>query len=183
MKDTSGQKSSGLSTEPTPLGLFSKMSLALFPCLTPSSKIWKKKVTIGKRILFRLSQSALHTKEKGSGLLPTPQASDYRERGNLSNPCIQRRIAMGRQVMLSMILTTPNVDIQKVMATPLASQSHKPIRALAPSEANGSHGIQIPASIGQQYPQAIGKKINPQFLEWMMGYPMGWTEIKPSETL
>ena len=26
------------------------------------------------------------------------------------------------------------------------------------------------------------KFVNPEFLEWMMGYPSGWTEVKPSET-
>lgn len=65
-----------------------------------------------------------------------------------------------------------------LLAIPLASQTNKPIRALAPSEADGTHGIQIPASIGQIAPSLVGKKINPQFLEWMMGYPMDWTEIK-----
>jgi len=33
---------------------------------------------------------------------PTPTASDNRDRGNLSTPAIQRRIAKGKQVMLSM---------------------------------------------------------------------------------
>jgi DNA (cytosine-5)-methyltransferase 1 len=32
---------------------------------------------------------------------PTPQASDNRDRGNMSNPSIQRRVAMGKQIMLS----------------------------------------------------------------------------------
>ena len=32
---------------------------------------------------------------------PTPQASDNRDRGNMSNPAIQRRVAIGKQIMLS----------------------------------------------------------------------------------
>ena len=32
---------------------------------------------------------------------PTPAASDNRDRGNMSNPCLQRRVAKGKQVMLS----------------------------------------------------------------------------------
>jgi hypothetical protein len=31
---------------------------------------------------------------------PTPQASDNRDRGNLSNPSVQRRLAIGKQVSL-----------------------------------------------------------------------------------
>jgi DNA (cytosine-5)-methyltransferase 1 len=36
---------------------------------------------------------------------PTPQASDNRDRGNLSNPAIQRRVAQGKQVNLSMTVS------------------------------------------------------------------------------
>lgn len=185
MTDIFGRKLMQLSEDASPLGAFSKMCLELFPTLTPFSKTWKIKDTPGKRSLFRLAQSTPRIKGKGSGLLPTPtasdatsgqiigkndtykitanntlrkysqtgnnssltlgrtlifkigsgllptpQASDNRSRGNLNNPCIQRRAEMGKQIMLSMVLT----------------------------------------SFG-------GKTINPQFLEWMMGYPMDWTEI------
>ena len=36
-------------------------------------------------------------------LLPTPSAEDNRDRGNLSQPCIQRRQKMGKQLGLSMV--------------------------------------------------------------------------------
>lgn len=29
----------------------------------------------------------------------------------------------------------------------------------------------------------IGRKLNPQFVEWLMGFPVGWTDCEPSETL
>lgn len=53
--------------------------------------------------LWELRRPALHISGKGSGLLPTPMASDNRDRGNVSNPSIQRRIAIGKQVGLSML--------------------------------------------------------------------------------
>jgi hypothetical protein len=28
----------------------------------------------------------------------------------------------------------------------------------------------------------IGRKLNPQFVEWLMGFPLGWTDLEPSET-
>lgn len=37
----------------------------------------------------------------GQRMWPTPQASDNRDRGNMSNPSIQRRVAIGKQIMLS----------------------------------------------------------------------------------
>jgi DNA (cytosine-5)-methyltransferase 1 len=67
-------------------------------------------------------------------MFPTPQASDNRDRGNMSNPSIQRRIAKGKQIMLS-----------------------------------------------QSVDQNSGQ-LNPPWVEWLMGWPIGWTDLKPLET-
>tara|TARA_R110000868_G_scaffold83144_2_gene234973 strand:- start:2 stop:505 length:504 start_codon:yes stop_codon:yes gene_type:complete len=65
---------------------------------------------------------------------PTPQASDNRDRGNMSNPSIQRRVAMGKQIMLS-----------------------------------------------QSVDQNSGQ-LNPPWVEWLMGWPLEWTDLNPLET-
>jgi hypothetical protein len=62
---------------------------------------------------------------------PTPQASDNRDRGNLSSPCVQRRKEIGKQISLS----------QSV------------------SEVSG--------------------KLNPSWVEWLMGWPIAWTDLNP----
>jgi DNA (cytosine-5)-methyltransferase 1 len=64
---------------------------------------------------------------------PTPQASDNRDRGNMSNPSIQRRVAKGKQIMLS--------------------QSVDPTSGA----------------------------LNPTWVEWLMGWPLEWTDLKPLE--
>lgn len=64
---------------------------------------------------------------------PTPQASDNRDRGNLSSPSVQRRKEIGKQISLS----------QSV------------------SEVSG--------------------KLNPTWVEWLMGWPLEWTDLKPLE--
>ena len=64
---------------------------------------------------------------------PTPQASDNRDRGNMSNPSIQRRAAIGKQIMLS--------------------QSVHPTSG----------------------------KLNPTWVEWLMGWPLEWTDLNPLE--
>jgi hypothetical protein len=71
-----------------------------------------------------------------------------------------------------------------LLPTPTASQDYKPIRPLAPSEANGTHGKMLVGVIGQQQlaqlkAKRIGNErlyLNPQFVQWMMGYPEGWIE-------
>lgn len=83
------------------------------------------------------------------------------------------------------------VIAKNMLATPRASQDYKPIRPLAPSEANGTHGKTLVADIGRQYLEATGESgtlapsstrpvLNPEFVETMMGFPIGWTSIEPN---
>ena len=44
-----------------------------------------------------------------------------------------------------------------------------------------SRGKRPPKS-GKQLPNALGGPINPEWAEWFMGFPAGWTELSPSET-
>ena len=63
------------------------------------------------------------------------------------------------------------------LASPRASQDFKPIRKQTPQEHNGKHGQTLCSSIGIICPEHIGQYINPQFSEWMMGFPIGWGDI------
>jgi DNA (cytosine-5)-methyltransferase 1 len=86
---------------------------------------WSPKRESGQKAQFSLNQAIK--------MWPTPQASDNRDRGNMSNPSIQRRLAIGKQIMLS--------------------QSVDPISG----------------------------QLNPTWVEWLMGWPLGWTDLKPLE--
>jgi hypothetical protein len=35
---------------------------------------------------------------------------------------------------------------------------------------------------GEQLPNAVGGPLNPTWVEWLMGWPLGWTDLGPSET-
>jgi hypothetical protein len=63
---------------------------------------WKKSATPQGRLLFRLVPSTLRTAGIGSGLLPTPNEGDNRDRGHANMPAILRRVEKGKQIMLSM---------------------------------------------------------------------------------
>jgi hypothetical protein len=53
---------------------------------------------------FELPTWGRRTPEIGFGLLPTPQASDNRNRGTLGRtPAVTRRAEAGKQLMLSML--------------------------------------------------------------------------------
>ena len=173
IQDTSGQSILDLSKSVGQLGLLEKMLVdTLNSVSTPLSRTWRVKTTPLGRLVFQLRASAPTTKEKESGLWPTPtamtggqgvapshkkgkhgwntgaavqdsllknpirmwptpNASDNRDRGNLSDPAVQRRIAMGKQVGLTM----------------------------AVKEQKG------------------GGSLNPTWVEWLMGYPKGWTDL------
>lgn len=64
------------------------------------------------------------------------------------------------------------------LASPRASQDFKPIRKQTPQEHNGKHGQALCASLGIIFPERIGQYINPLFVEWMMGFPPGWGDIR-----
>jgi hypothetical protein len=65
--------------------------------------------------------------------------------------------------------------------TPTTSQDFKPVRKLAPSEANGKHGTILVGSIGKEHPHLIGRYLKPLVTEYLMGWPLGWTDLKPLE--
>lgn len=64
---------------------------------------WKEEATPSGRQYFRLVVLERPLKESGYTLLPRPLASDYRDRGHWGNPCIQRRVTLGKQIGLSML--------------------------------------------------------------------------------
>jgi hypothetical protein len=68
-------------------------------------------------------------------LWPTPNASDHRDRGNMSNPSIQRRKEIGKQLNLSMVV-------------------------------HPTSGM-----------------LNPTWVEWLMGFPIGFTVLRDWVTL
>ena len=52
----------------------------------------------------KTGQSSINLVDEVRHIWPTPSASDNRDRGNLSNPSLQRRIKMGKQLMLSQVV-------------------------------------------------------------------------------
>jgi hypothetical protein len=64
---------------------------------------WSDKTTPSGRSVFLLVHSGPRMSDNGSGGLPTPTASDYRDRGNVNNPVVARRKRLGKQINLGML--------------------------------------------------------------------------------
>ena len=77
IQDISGQSILDLSKSCNQLGLLEKTLVdTLNSVSTPYSRTWRVKVTPQGRLVFQLRASVRTTKEKESGLLPTPVSSD-----------------------------------------------------------------------------------------------------------
>jgi hypothetical protein len=61
--------------------------------------------------------------------------------------------------------------------TPTASQT-KPARPPSPSRLKGTHGWDLQDAVGHVDQQAVGGQLNPQWVEWLMGFPLGWTDLE-----
>ena len=90
---------------------------------------------------------------------PTPQASDNRPRGTFAST--QKRMEKGKQISLEAKVkwTTPTAHMAKETNAP---SEHLRNTLTLTTQAGGS--------------------LNPTWVEWLMGWPLGWTDLKPLET-
>jgi hypothetical protein len=105
-----------------------------------------------------------HTKEIGSGLWRTPQAQEGMRGVYKSIEGINARLNRGHQLSLS-----DQVVHQHLWPTPTA---HNAKETNAPSESQRN----TPTLAAQ-----AGGTLNPTWVEWLMGWPVGWTDLKPLE--
>lgn len=137
-----------------------------------SSMTWSRWGLAWDGVAMELKILEQFTKETGFSSLPTPTANDAKNNGSPSN---WRRNSLPLNTIV-------------LLATPTASQDYKAVRPLSPSEANGTHGKTLVGDVGNQLGVEIGESgeserlyLNPEFVETMMGFPIGWTSIEPND--
>ena len=161
MTVTSGLKCLDLLGKSGPLGCLEKMLLgSSIWNSTRSFLVWKKKITESGRTLYQLAASMPPTNETEYGLWPTPTTQD--------NPQVkgkdQRGTTLGGAVRL---WPTPT------------HRDHKG-GYLGGRIRNGKVSMDT-LDVAVQYtdnPNRQAGHLNPEFVEWLMGYPIGWTELK-----
>lgn len=152
--------------------------LMLFPADFPanrtalSGKVMQKKTEgICGRNLFGLCES-----RSPNMLLVKMLMASYQQYISVFAPTWKKVITKSGRSVFRLVLSERTMkDTGFVfLASPRASQDYKPIRVQTPKEHSGKHGQTLCASIGIIYPEHIGRYINPQFVEWLMGFPIGW---------
>lgn len=145
---------------------------------------WRVKVTKSGRSLFQLYPSTLRTRGTGSGLLLTPTVSNIEpkdkearyERRTAYLALTGRHFIPGSLAEQIGLLPTPRVSDSEggeVKNVELRNGSFSRINSKGVR-----FGVKRKDAIG-----AIGMRLQPNFAEYMMGYPKDWTEITDSKLL
>lgn len=185
----SGRKCADLLAKSDPLGSLLKTLLVTSHWgSTRCSLTWKPTATPGGRLLFRLQPSMPRTSGNGSGswlatatatanqlapsmqkhpgcraIFPTPLAGDGKKMSSMS----KARKASGRK-------PDSLPEYVRMWPTPTA-RDHK--------DTGDCANVPVNALLGRAVgPSRMSGSLNPEFVEWLMGFPVGWTDCEPSAT-
>ena len=183
MNATCGRKCAELLPSCGPVGCLGKMLLA--SSIWGSTKrflTWQKRDTLFSHSYFRLVASArgMSASELLSSRLmfPTPLASDTntnRDARNLDVFLSEAGILRKRNKSGS--IWSLSLSAAVFYLTPAASEGYR--STLKPAAfRNISPGANLSTQIVQmEKPEADNMALNPDWVEWLMGFPQGWTDV------
>jgi hypothetical protein len=135
----------------------------LFEDLTECLAIFPRWGMMHDGELWELTMSAHLIEEKEFGLqqkFPTPTASDYKDQP--TSKSWKEKGAVNYKLS--------NPEIRRMWGTPKAQDSRHALTDRGKS------------NLGEQVAGLHdGGKLNPNWVEWLMGWPIGWTDLKPLE--
>lgn len=131
----------------------------LFPTPTACNAPNTNANTTGPHSLLEVAQTNWSPGETW----PTPQASDFKRAGDSLETILHRK-ETGHQMGL------PETVRLRMLPTPTCQDAKN----------NGSPSQQ--ARNSPPLNAVLGGKLNPMWVEWLMGWPLGWTDSKPLET-
>jgi hypothetical protein len=154
---------------------------SLFEGLTPFSVILPRWGLMQAGELYQRQTLVRHTSERESGLLPTVTAT-----ANQLAPSMRKRHA------------------NPIWPTPTCNMISGGANHASPSVSAGKHGLNLTGAVAMwPTPTAhnaketnapsealrneptlasqVGGHLNPTWVEWLMGWPLGWTDLKPLE--
>jgi len=166
MTATSGQKCYASYERFIPNGSLRRMCQVLMTqpiwFSTQLHLIWRGSVTQRSRLKFRLVPLAPRTEGKECGLWPTVTVLDSKERTYYS----KGDLALSGAV--------------KIWPTPSSASQTGGHAGLAGGQGNRQKLYKM---LGETEGKKMGsQQLNPNWVEWLMGFPLGWTALEPSET-
>lgn len=170
MTVTSGLNFYALLRNSDPLGFLRKTFLASYHCISTRCWLtWKVRDTPAGRSIFQLAPSTLRTSESESLLWPTPTAG-HGATGKLRK---------GENVVKSGGHKSRLEDAVVMWPTPRADSA---MAATITEDADPNRYPNLETVLKKRNPSVVGGHLNPTWVEWLMGFPIGWTDLEPSET-
>ncbi len=171
MTATSGQKCIAYYRKSDPVGSLVKMLLGTSRWgSTRCYLTWRAQATPHSRLLFRLSPSMPPIAETGFGLWPTPKASDWK--GSVT---AERAAESTRGVDLP-----EEVTRRSLWPSPMRSDGEEYSSNMEYFKKRVKVAPMLPVIVGltwEETPEGMLGKLNPQWVEWLMGFPPGWTDL------
>jgi len=125
---------------------------------------WKAKAMKSSRLLFQLAPSTPRIEGIGCGLLGTPVSQD-------DNKTPEAHMRMKARMKGGPRYKATSLQVQIAMLPTPKSQN---------STGAGEHGQGGKDLQTEIVGTSRGLKLQPAFVEWMQGFPIGWTDLKPS---
>lgn len=205
MTVTSGLKCLESYTKSSPLGCLVKMCLeSSIWHSTRCLLTWKQKVTKSKHSLFQLAVSMPRTNGSESQFWPTPSTGaalcggtgsfqtlkkmaekgliteeERRElsagNGGKTNPALLEWLMGYEQQFTKLIPTPTSTDYKGGCLNRYWVKCSQPVQVERERRGRGYDGLL--RSFVEVTPRGKIGLMNPEWVEWLMGYPIGWTEL------
>ena len=154
-------------------------------CSDRSTMTWKARVSKCKVLLFQLAVSVRGIKGKGSGssdvMYQTPTTQDSRigpnNIGGNKHRMKRGSIALADQILFP----TPNAtNINTPQSDRVEQTKSGGFILRKKNKPHMTYGARLQDAMEFLEPK-VGGKLNPNFVEMLMGYPQQWTKIEPTE--
>jgi len=77
---------------------------------------------------------------------------------------------------------TPTVTDASGSAYAYSNGDHNKVVLKLPGAATAWNSLRDLTETGQEFPKSSTRRLNPTFVEWLMGFPIGWTAFAPLAT-
>lgn len=152
------------------------LQCSLLGDLEPFSETWPKSGTMQNGVCWERMMSELHTKGKESGFWPTPTKRDWKSE-SCKPETAKTRNHHSRGKTLPWVILHGGVPTRQTWPT---SNDRKPANKTEVMEfrqENRRTTVQRLRAAATE-PKQIGMALNPNWVEWLMNWPCGWTSLE-----